>query len=741
MPRKPIVQHADESTDHWKKVESGIKDVVNQRPSSLSLSTLHAAVGAIVASGNSDCLRSGLYVILADHFKTWRHTLSQRAEGPLLGAFSEMYCQLEALCRIIPKFYMLFDSKNPHICPRLGSTCFLIRSWFSEIVLTDDSLVVATTDGIRRNIATARSRTPLGNLVHESQLMQLFCSFRDYPPQLPIFENFISELAKDTQAFCQDFFRTHFYGTTFPLYLQFASEQFAREEALLRDLFKELKPEQEKILSILHEVLLLQQEDKFLNGPHPLIATALTSSDNSCLKWLVQTYERFKIHPVNVYATCANYIHDEMAKRVVDFKPDMKVADIAQRVAELISATMILSEPYERAFCKVPNAIVVLEERIQEAWNNPEFDIVTNFCAFIDYQIKSEFRSLSEQERADFPAIVARFYSRTEDKKAFGELYTVGMTRRVIRMPHKLPELEFPIISAIRRARAPDFGKAWPDFMKKVKESEVLETAFREAFPKSAADPRLTKISFAPLVFDQRTFPLEKNEARNIPEDLAELHRFFKQQYEGQFPRRKLMLLCDVSNVECKFAVPKNAKAQNLRTYTVTSDITCAAILLVIAERIDGITLREIVERVGDRNSVGQYLVRLCQPGCPIVKRSGKEKRMNDDDLFQFNPQFFFNAMKVAVQPIVSERKVDVKKTAEKVEMDKTQAIKASAVRVLKMKNKVEQSQLESDVIQAMAQYFRADIAMIRRELLDLEAADYLERETVDGKTILTYRQ
>jgi hypothetical protein len=158
------------------------------------------------------------------------------------------------------------------------------------------------------------------------------------------------------------------------------------------------------------------------------------------------------------------------------------------------------------------------------------------------------------------------------------------------------------------------------------------------------------------------------------------------------------MLLCDVSVVECKFAVPKNAKSLNPRTYVVSSDITCASILLSIAEKPEGLTLREIVDRVGDKNSVGKYLVRLCALNCPIVKRLANDKKMSDDDVFQLNPQFFFNGMKVSVQPIVSERKSDNKRTGEKVEMDKAQAIKAAAVRVLKMKNKVEQIQLENDI-------------------------------------------
>jgi hypothetical protein len=386
----------------------------------------------------------------------------------------------------------------------------------------------------------------------------------------------------------------------------------------------------------------------------------------------------------------------------------------------------------------VASASATLEEQIKHAWNDERFDIVSNFCTYIDHQIKSEFKNMTLADKQAFPSVVGDFYARIEDKKAFGEFYIVGMTRRFIKMARKLEECELPVINAIRRKKSPDFAKPWTEFIKKIKESEELENRFRDEFRKSNSGGNVT---FSPLVFDQRTFPLEKNEARRLPPVLEQMHTFFEHLHCKQHPRTKLMLLSDVSIVECKFQVPKNAKAPLQRIYSVSSDIRCASILLAIAERTSGISLREIVEKFGDRNSAGQYLIRLCNKQCPIVRRTATEKKMNDDDVFCLNQQFFFPAAKVTVPPIASERKVDIQKTAEKVELDKVQAIRAAAVRVLKMRNRVEQTQLESEVIQAVAQYFRAEITMIRRELIELEQSDYLERNASTGENILTYKQ
>jgi hypothetical protein len=308
-------------------------------------------------------------------------------------------------------------------------------------------------------------------------------------------------------------------------------------------------------------------------------------------------------------------------------------------------------------------------------------------------------------------------------------------------MGQKLPDFEFPVINAIRRAKAPDFAKPYLDYVKKVKEAADLEAEFRQAVVAMRSDSRLAKLTFAPLLFDQRTFPIDKVEAHNLPRELEELNTLFVNYYTQKHVMTKLMLLADVSQVECKFNVPRNGKSAQARTYAVSSDIICSSILLAVYEKTTdgGITLREICEKVGDRNSVGQYLVKLCSTNCPIVKRTAKGTKMTDDDLFQLNPQFFFQATRVTVHPIQSERKADRKTIGPKVDRDKSQAIRAAAVRVLKMKNRVEQGVLENDVIVGLSPYFRADVAMIRRQLTELETEDYLSRQAQGSQTILIY--
>ena len=730
MPRPPIKAKAADG-DPWKTIASGVSDILSCRQSSLSLSSLHSAVGTLVSQSKLDDLANGLLKILDDHFKGWSQELSQVVGGTLIGTFSKIYEDFQNYCRIIPKFYMLydrrFDTKNGR--SEIG---WRMRKLFVDKVLSD-RLIRDTTTGLRKDIAIARSHGEV-DLGRVKKLLEMYYSFRDDEPKLPIFDEFFEAFIEETCRFYDEFYKVKSEGNSFLAYLQIASEQFTHEENMMRDVLKD--KEVQRVLDILHSCLLLTKEDVFTAGDEPPISVALTAGDMRPVKWLVDMYSRFESDLRPVCSCCAIYVQTQMLKLTGNFKPDMKASDVTRFVGELIDLTVNLSRPYELAFSEVPRAMELLEGAIKTAWNNEKFDIVNNFCAYIDQQIKGEFKSFSPEDRQRFPAVVAQFYSRLDDRKTFASMYEAMMIRRFIKMQDKLPDLERPIINAVRRVKAPDFASRFNTYDKKIKESHELESKFKEEQQRSGTK---TKIGFSPLVFDHRDFPLGKNEAHNIPQECFTVHKLFVSSYQQQHPNTKLMLLSDVSVVESKLVVPKNAKSRIDRPYTVSCDLLCASIIDAIATGPK--TMREICDVVSDRALVGKYLVRLCHNSCPILKRIAKSNKLTDDDVFELNAGFFSQGSRVVVPPIFSEKKADKKHVKQHVDMDKASSIKAACVRFLKMRVRVDQTTLENDVTDYLMQYFRADPAVIRSQLVSLENEDYLERTTDGGRAVLIYKQ
>ncbi|OHS93049.1 hypothetical protein TRFO_12058 [Tritrichomonas foetus] len=742
MPRQPIRK---QDVDGWEIVKSGLLDILRRQQSQLKLTNLHEAVGILVSSSKSEVLRKGLYEILKEHFVGWRTELSHIAGNPLITRFSSIYDDFQTYCSIIPKIYNLYDRRNDAV--HENETLTLICQLFQELVLYDVKLMNDTTSGILKDILSSRSRVDV-DLKKINNLVNMYSYFSN---SLDTFDIFIEKLRDDTNKYYDEFFKAKFEGTSFPNYLQVASEQFSHEEKILNEIFMskedkrdiendKKKNQHREILSTCLNNILISHEDKFLIGSEPAVSIALTNPDRRPLKWLVDAYKEFNTDLERVYGACALFIENEMLKLSANFQENMKINDITRNIGELIELAENLTKPFHLIFGEVPKANEVAEEHIKKAWNDERFNIVENFCTYIDTQIKSEFKNMSPEENERFPQTIARFYTRIEDKKLFGKTYETNMVRRFIKMGIKLADIEGPIINSIRRAKAPDFAKGFKDYIKKIHDSQELENSFKEEMQHLTESGTLnSKIAFSPLIFDQRMFPLDRTEARYLPPQLDPIHKAFVSFYMKKHPMTKLMLIQDVSTVESKFHVPRNAKSAHDRTYTVSSDIICASVIQAVSEK--PLTFREIYELIAERTLIGLYLKRLCGPNCPILKREAKDKKMSDDDKFMLNPGFYFQASRVVVQPVQNERKKDLPKIKESVDVDKSQSVRAAIVRVLKMKNKVPQGQLENDVVQMMMQFFKADVALIRRMLQELEAEDYFHKEEENGQVSLVYHQ
>ena len=115
--------------------------------------------------------------------------------------------------------------------------------------------------------------------------------------------------------------------------------------------------------------------------------------------------------------------------------------------------------------------------------------------------------------------------------------------------------------------------------------NEEIEAEFKQKLPDFFPEGKKTSITFSPLIFDARSFPLEKKEARCLPPECKQIHEAFVQWYKQQHPKTQLILLADLSVVESKFHVPKNTKAPLARTYTVSSDLLCASIMDAVSQK------------------------------------------------------------------------------------------------------------------------------------------------------------
>ena len=739
MPRQPIPKP---STDEaLKKISEGIDDIINRKQSQLKLAELHDAVSSLLKSKEEKKLITVLRNLLQGQFKKWSFELSHIADDPLIMRFSSIYDDFQNYCNIIPKFYSLYDRRNERT--EENETYMVISKLFYENILSDKKLILDTTTGILKDLLKARSGADI-DLRKIHNLINMYYHFSvEAFHATKIFEDFFWHLADGTQKYYSEFFKSKFEGNSFTTYLQLASEQFAEEEKILKEIFKSEDTRKDSLNYILRDcldALIISHEQDFESGDEPPISFALTDNNKKPLKWLVDTYKRFDNPLDGLYTSCASFIKRQMELLTENFTEEMKPADVTRNIGNLIELTENLSKPYKLIFGEDQKANEICEENIKQAWNNKKFKIVENFCIYIDSQIRSEFKNLSPEENEKFPGIVAEFYSRIEDKSEFNKMYEINLVRRFIKMGLKLNDIESPIINAIRRRKAPDFVQNFKEYVKKLQDSQELENQFKEEMQRNKeSKDNKTNINFSPIILDQKLLLIDRVEALYLPPQLNEIHKEFSLFYQKKHPRTRLMLLQDVSSVESKFYVPRSSKSASMRVYTVVSDILCASIIEAVSKK--PLTCQQLHELIGQKSQVQQYLQKLCKQNIGILKRNGTGSKIIDTDTFQLNPLFNSQSARVVIPPVQNEHKKDRSIAKEKTNEFKNSILKAASVRLLKMKGKLLQSQLESDVIQAAMQHFRPDIALIRKILNEMENEYFTKEEDADGNIYLVYQQ
>lgn len=716
MPRQPITVSI---VNPWDIISDGIQDILACKQSSLSLSKLHNSVCNIISNSQGDLLRNGLDNLLRDHFSKWKDELSKRAGEVLILYFSNLVDNFKNYCIVIPKVYMLFDSNKV----KGGPTIDIIRNAFMSTILKgNDQLIYDVTEEIKKTIYLIRTGK---NNRYETieNIIEMFFTFNN---DIDIFKNFFELLKNETIKFYGEFFRSKFEGNSFTAYLKIANEQFAKEENLLKSLFDKKTDEINIILKIVFNELFISQEPRFLSAKDPLISLALTGNDKIDLNWLVNTYKRFDFELENVYKSCADYIYDEISNLSLNFNENLKAKEIGGFIKEVIDLINRLSIVYNSVFEDVSKAIKYGNERIKNGWNISNFNISENFCVYIDLMIKGQLKDLPEEEKEKFPHLVAKYYKLIIDKQLFQTSYETYLQLRFIKLRGKVYEIEKSIILEIRKSGIQSFAQNLDSFKKQIDDMEDL----MDNFYSSSKNDGKAKIKFEPIIFDDSLITLNKKVAQYIPEPLNQINQEFSSFYSKRYEHFKISLLSLHSFVESKIKITKGTQS---KIFTINSDITCAAILLQISTGPK--KYKELVSAIGIKEII-QHLKRVCSKSCPILKRDSVKKEVSDDDVFSFNPKIFSSKSRViTIPPINNERKANNKDIYMRAQDYKIDAIKGAAVCILKRKITLKETQLKSEIVEALSQYFRVDSKMIDKCLEKLEG-EYLERKTQEDGTI-----
>jgi len=242
-----------------------------------------------------------------------------------------------------------------------------------------------------------------------------------------------------------------------------------------------------------------------------------------------------------------------------------------------------------------------------------------------------------------------------------------------------------------------------------------------ESYVKADSSRSTGKLDFSVQVLTTGYWPTFASIDAHLPPEIVQCTKVFKDYYDEKNSKRRVTWMWSLGNASVKAFFGK--KAYDLQVATLQ------AIVLLTFNPVDGasqtLTYAQVAERV---NLPDEHLKRVLHSlACgkyKVLAKTPMSSRVALTDSFAVNTKFSCPMRKIRV-PMAS---LDESHNPKRVEEDRTVAIEAAVVRIMKARKALSHQSLLAEVLSQLA-FFRPNPKVIKRRIEALIDREYLERD------------
>jgi cullin 1 len=345
-------------------------------------------------------------------------------------------------------------------------------------------------------------------------------------------------------------------------------------------------------------------------------------------------------------------------------------------------------------------------------------ELMSTFC---DRILKSGGEKLSEQEVEESLDRIVQLFSYLTDKDLFAEIYRNQLAKRLLNQRSTSDDSEKLMIAKLKVQCGTQFTSKMEGMLADLAVGSQQRNEFEQRMRQVD-----TKLDFGVQVLTTGFWPTYKSPEVTLTEEMGKCMNVFKDWHDQKHQKRKLSWVLTQGNASVRGIFGK--KSYDIQVTTLQ------AIALDALSGGETLSYEDLLKRLNLEESILKPLMHSLSCGkYKVITKTPAGNKINNTDKFAANAKFSSNMRKIRI-PMAS---LDASFNTKKVEEDRSIAIEAAIVRIMKARKTLQHQQLLSEVL-AQLSFFNPNPRVVKKRIEALIDREYLER-SADNPGVYNY--
>lgn len=500
-----------------------------------------------------------------------------------------------------------------------------------------------------------------------------------------------------------------------PDYLIKAEEALNEERTRVADYLN--SSSENKILKVVEEEILEKVETILLEKETSGCRALLQNDKSEDLQRMFRLFSRLENGLVPIASILQNFVSsmgdDIINRRKIRLETEKDKNDDPKFVKSLIE----LHEKYLGVVKKDFSGHSLFQKALKDAFveivnkNVGQFTNAELMSTFCDRILKSGGEKLSEAEVEESLDRIVQLFSYLTDKDLFAEIYRNQLAKRLLNQRSTSDDAEKLMIAKLKMQCGTQFTSKMEGMLADLAVGSEQRTEFEQRMRQVD-----TKLDFSVQVLTTGFWPTYKSPEVSLTPEMSKCMDVFKEWHDKKHQKRKLTWMFSQGNATVRGMFGKKSYEMQVSTLqAIALDAMNGGVTLTFEELAKRLNLDEsILKPLMHSLSCGKY---------KVITKSPASNKINTTDKFIANAKFTCNMRKIRI-PMAS---LDSTLNTKRVEEDRTIAIEAAIVRIMKARKTLQHQQLLSEVLNQLA-FFNPNPRVVKKRIEALIDREYLER-------------